>query len=193
MNGAQVPELNSLLADLLSGDESRGEAAVPGLAALGEEARAALLEAADSESADQRWWAVRALAEAAPGELIQFLKDPAPEVRQAAALGLGASADGRSVPALIEALYDEDSMVGSLASNALVKAGQEAVPALLEVLKSAPQAVRIHALRALIELKDHRAIPAMLQMAGEDSAVISHWAQVGLERLGLNMIYIKPT
>ncbi|MGE5248588.1 MAG: HEAT repeat domain-containing protein [Bacteroidota bacterium] len=188
-----MPELNSLLADLLSGDESRGEAAVPGLAALGEEARAALLEAADSESADQRWWAVRALAEAAPGELIQFLKDPAPEVRQAAALGLGASADGRSVPALIEALYDEDSMVGSLASNALVKAGQEAVPALLEVLKSAPQAVRIHALRALIELKDHRAIPAMLQMAGEDSAVISHWAQVGLERLGLNMIYIKPT
>src|SRR5512143_3050502 len=122
-----------------------GEAALPGL-----------LEAADSESVDQRWWAVRVLAEAAPDELLRFLKDPAPEVRQAAALGLGAQVNLRAIPDLIQALDDEDSMVGSLAANALVKAGPEAVPALLDVLKSAPQMARIHALRALAELKDHR-------------------------------------
>jgi len=27
---------------------------------------------------------------------------------------------------------------------------------------------------------------------GEDSALLQHWAKEGLERLGLNMIYIKP-
>ena len=84
-------------------------------------------------------------------------------------------------------------MVGSLASNALVKAGPASVPALLETLKESPQPVCILALRALAELKDHRAIPVLLEMAGADSAVLAHWAEEGLERLGLNMVYIKPT
>jgi hypothetical protein len=26
----------------------------------------------------------------------------------------------------------------------------------------------------------------------EDSALLQHWAQEGLERLGLDMVYIKP-
>lgn len=191
-----MPELSSLLADLLSGDESRAELAVPGLAALGLEALPPLLEAGRSEEADHRWWAVRTLAElsdAAAEHLLPFLRDPSPEVRQAAALGLGAHPSEAAIPELVRSLYDPDPMVGGLAGNALTRVGSASVPALIDVLAEAPQGIRILALRALVELEDHRAIPAMMKIIQDDSAVLGHWAQEGLERLGLNMVYIKPT
>jgi HEAT repeat protein len=57
--------------------------------------------------------------------------------------------------------------------------------------KHSAQAARILALRALAELRDHRAIPVMMQVMEEDSVLLQHWAQEGLERLGLDMVYIK--
>ena len=54
------------------------------------------------------------------------------------------------------------------------------------------QSARILALRALAELRDHRAIPVMMQVMEEDSVLLQHWAKEGLERLGLDMVYIKP-
>jgi HEAT repeat protein len=57
---------------------------------------------------------------------------------------------------------------------------------------NAPQSARIHALRALAEIRDQRAIPVMMQVMGEDSALLQHWAKEGLDRLGLDMVYIKP-
>jgi hypothetical protein len=45
---------------------------------------------------------------------------------------------------------------------------------------------------ALAEIRDHRAIPVMMQVMQEDSALLQHWAQEGPERLGLDMVYIKP-
>jgi len=195
-------ELDGLLADLLSGDESRAEAAVPSLAALGDLVRPALLDLAHSADVDHRWWAVRTLAETPQTlteDLLPFLSDSAPEVRQAAALALSAHPDERAIPALIRALHDEDSMLGSLAGNALVQIGAASVPALLDVLNEAlalterSRSVRILALRALSELKDHRAIPALLKARDEESALMQYWAGEGLERLGLNMVYIKPT
>jgi len=185
----------ALLSELLSGDETRAEAAAAGLAALGESARTLLLDAAPAADADGRWWIVRALAElpcARTEDLVPFLEDPAPEVRQAAALGLGARPSESAVPALVRALRDGDSMVAALAANALGKAGQASTPSLLETLACAPQSARILAMRTLSELKDQRAIPAMLKALDEDSALIQHWAREGLERLGLDMIFMKP-
>jgi HEAT repeat protein len=189
-------ELDGLLADLLSGDETRAEAAVPGLVLLGEQARSALLDLSHSADVDGRWWIVRTLAatpQTRTEDLLPFLSDSAPEVRQAAALALSAHPGECAIPELIRALQDEDSMVGSLAGNALVQVGVASVPSLLEVLNEAPQAVRILALRALSELKDHRAIPAMLKVMDEESALLQYWAAEGLERLGLNMVFMKPT
>ncbi len=54
-----------------------------------------------------------------------------------------------------------------------------------------PQA-RIQIMRSLAEIRDHRAIPLMLKATEEDSAMLNYWAKEGLERLGLNMVYIKP-
>ena len=194
--------LQSLLHDLVSGDESRAENAVTALVELGQDAIPSLLDLTHSPDADSRWWAVRTLAQSPLSRtewLVPFLNDPAPEVRQCAALGLAVKPDGTTTQSLVQALSDEDGMVGSLAVNALVKIGVQAVPALVEVVKRRPatagaasQSARIHALRALAELRDHRAIPIMMKVMEEDSVLLQHWAKEGLERLGLDMVYIKP-
>ena len=69
--------------------------------------------------------------------------------------------------------------------HAVSRTVETAVPPLIELTKSAPQSARIHALRALAEIRDHRAIPAMMQVMEEDSALLQYWAREGLERLGL--------
>lgn len=190
-----MPTLQDLLDDLASGDEARAEAAVPALISLDAEAIPALLDLTRSPNVDTRWWALRVLAASPHCQtewLVPFLGDPTPEVRQCAALGLAVKPDENAVQPLIHALNDDDSMVGSLVANALVKIGGAAVPSLIEIVRNGSQVQRIHALRALAEIRDHRAIPVMMQVMQEDSALLQHWAQEGLERLGLDMVYIKP-
>lgn len=190
-----MPVLDELLADLTSGDESRAENAVPGLVGLGEDAFPALRDLLKSTDADQRWWALRTLAQSPQARtewLLPLLDDSAPEVRQAAALGLCSHPDESAVRPLVRALSDEDMMVSDLARNALVVIGKPAVPFLLEVPKDAPQRTRINALRALAEIADYGAIPTLMAALEEDSAMLQHWAEEGLERLGLNMLYLKP-
>ena len=187
--------LQDLLDDLTGGDEARAEAAVSLLLDLDADAVPALLDLTRSTNVDTRWWALRVLASSPHSQtewLLPFLNDPAPEVRQCAALGLAIKADESAIQPLVHALSDKDSMVASLAMNALVKIGGAAVPSLIELVKSASQTERIYALHALAEIKDHRAIPIMMNVMQEDSALLQHWAQEGLERLGLDMVYIKP-
>jgi len=190
-----VTALQDLINDLASGNEARAEKAVPSLIDLGEVAIPALMELTRSSNVDHRWWGLRILAQSPHCQanwLVPFLNDPAREVRQCAALGLAIKPDENATQPLIQALNDEDSMVSSLAVNALVKIGKAAVPSLIEVVKSASQSARIHALRALAEIRDHRAIPIMMKVMEEDSALLQHWAKEGLDRLGLDMVYIKP-
>lgn len=196
-----MPSLQELVGDLTSGNETRAEQAVPGLIELGEEAIPALQDLTRSPNADHRWWALRVLAQSPHAQaewLVPFLSDPAREVRQCAALGLAIKPGDSAVEALVQALSDEDSMVSSLAVNALVKIGNPAVPSLIEVVKhrvggSVSQSARIHALRALAEIRDHRAIPVMMKVMEEESVLLQHWAKEGLDRLGLDMVYIKPS
>jgi len=198
-----VSALQDLLSDLTSGNETRAEKAVPALIELGAEAIPALLDLTRSSDVDQRWWSLRVLAQSPHAQaewLVPFLSDPAREVRQCAALGLAIKPDDSAVQPLVQALSDEDGMVSSLAVNALVKIGNAAVPSLIEVVKRSPelvegsasQSARIHALRALAEIRDHRAIPVMMKVMEEDSVLLQHWAKEGLDRLGLDMVYIKP-
>jgi HEAT repeat protein len=166
------------LNDLTSGNEARAESAVPALIELGDEAIPALRELTRSADVDHRWWGLRVLAQSPRSEaawLVPFLRDPAREVRQCAALGLAIKPDQAAVQPLVQALRDEDSM-----------------PALIEVVQSGAQSARIHALRALAEIRDHRAIPVMMKVMEEDSVLLQHWAKEGLDRLGLDMVYIKP-
>ncbi len=187
--------LHDLLDDLASGDEARAENSVSRLVALGKEAIPALLQLSKSPDADLRWWAVRTLSQSphvSTGQLTPFLDDPTPEVRQCAALGLAEKPEESAIQPLVRALTDGDALVNSLAANALIQIGKSAVPALIEVMDGNIQSARIHALRALAEIRDHRAIPAMMKVMDEDSALLQHWAKEGLEQLGLDMVYLKP-
>ncbi|HSQ39144.1 MAG TPA: HEAT repeat domain-containing protein [Anaerolineales bacterium] len=188
--------LEKLLTDLASGDEERAESAVSPLVELGQDAIPALLNLARSPDTDSRWWALRTLAQSPLCRtewLIPFLmNDPAPEVRQCAALGLAGKADESAIQPLVQALTDADGMVGSLAATALINIGSAAVPSLIEIVKSGTRSARILALRALAEIKDHRAIPIMMKVMEEDSSLLQYWAKEGLDRLGLEMVYIKP-
>jgi HEAT repeat protein len=190
-----VSDLDQLLADLTSGDETRAENAVTGLVELGELALPALRGLLGSADADQRWWALCTLAQSPLVRtewLLPLLDDPAPEVRQAAALGLCNLPDEVAIRPLVEALSDEDVLVSDLARTALVIIGKPAVPALMGVSKGALQRARINALRALAEIGDYAAIPSFMAALEDDSAMLGHWAEEGLDRLGLNMIYLKP-
>jgi HEAT repeat protein len=190
-----VISLDDLLAELASGDESRAEAAARRLAEIGEPALPALLALFGSPDPDRRWWAVRALAGIPAAEAAVFeqaLGDPSAEVRQAGALALVQNPRPAALTALVRALSDPDALVATLAGKSLAAIGNPAVPALIETVENAAQAARIHALQALAEIRDPRAIPVMMKVMDEGSAVLQYWAEEGLGRLGLNMVYIKP-
>ena len=187
--------LDELLADLTSGDETRAENAVPGLVELGEDAFPTLRDLLNSKDADHRWWALRTLAQSPQAQtewLLPLLDDSSPEVRQAAALGLCSHPDDAAIRPLIQALSDADMMVSDLARSALIVIGKPAIPSLLEIPKEAPQRARINALRAVAEIGDYSAIPTLMAALEDDSVMMQHWAEEGLERLGLNMTYLKP-
>lgn len=190
-----VLNLQDLLTELTSGDDIRAEQAIPKIVEMGTAGFSALVDLTHSDVDDVRWWAVRALA-ASPHtrteDLLPLLSDSAPEVRAATALALSHHPHEQAIPALIQTLADQDSLTAGLAGNALVKIGSPSVAGLLEVMKEAPLRVRILALRSLAEIRDHRAIPVLMKSMSEDSAVLQYWAQEGLERLGLDMVYIKP-
>lgn len=185
--------------ELISGDDRRAEKVIPSIVDLGTAAIPALLELTHSQLEDQRWWAVRALA-ASPHtrteDLLPLLNDSASQVRAATALALSLHPHEKAVSALTQALADEDSMTAGLAGNALVKIGGPAVSNLIEVMnvddRKTPLHIRILILRTLADIRDHRAIPVFMKSMNEESAVLQYWAQIGLERLGLDMVYIKP-
>jgi len=189
--------MQNLLAELTSGDDLRAENVIPAIVELEAAVTPALLDLTHADDADSRWWAVRALAalpNTRPDDLIPLLGDSAPEVRSAAALALCNHPHESAVGALIKSLADSDPLTAGLAANALAKIGSPAVPNLLEVMESALTSIhtRIVALRALSEIGDHRAIPIMMKCLDGESAILQYWAQEGLNRLGLNMVYVKP-
>jgi hypothetical protein len=189
--------MEDLLAELTSGDDTRAENAIPAIIQMGTVAIPALLDLTRAREVDSRWWAVCALA-ASPHtrtvDLLPLLNDSAPEVRAAAALALCDHPHEYAVEVLIKALADEDSLTARLAGNALVKIGSPSVLSLIAVMKDTSNSIRIRilALRSLSEICDHRAIPVMMKSLSEESALLQYWAQEGLNRLGLNMVYVKP-
>jgi HEAT repeat protein len=192
-----MSELAFLLAELASGEDGRAEQAAAQLPAFGAGGLEDLKPLLKAEQADLRWWAVRALAgfeqldDLIP-DLVAALEDESEDVRQAAALAFCQHPSPQAVSALILALSDPDPLTARLASTALTRTGLEATPALLKVLENGSASAKLEAIRALAEIQDPRAIPALLQALETDSALLQYWATQGLEKLGVGMVYLKP-
>ncbi len=191
-----MDELQSLLVELTSDDDTRAEAVIPRLVACGKPAMEALLNLLESPDSDKRWWATRALSEFHDHEvsqsLIKRLSDPDVEVRQCAALALYTHPDAQAVPALITALSSSDNILSHLAGNTLIAIGEPAVIPLLEVVKNAEQSTRLEAVRALALIADQRALPVLIEVCKENSVMMEYWANEGFERMGLGMVYLQP-
>jgi hypothetical protein len=190
-----MTSLDDLTADLISEDEARAENAACELSKLGESILPSMEALLLSSIVDQRWWAIRTLAqmpEPPVSWLIKALDDHSNEVREAAALALITHPSETAVPSLVRELMDGDEMLGTLAMNALTAIGKPSIPMLLDAFQNASPRARIQIMRTLAEIRDYRAISLMLKATEDDSAMLNYWAQEGLERLGLNMVYITP-
>jgi len=185
-----------MLDELNSGDDTRAEAAVSELARFGEASIGPLMALLDSTIPDQRWWATRALAAHSAPEvwdgLQRALGDPVPAVRQCAALGLRQRPTPSIITALINALHDHDRLVARLAADALVAIGSLAITALTRIMEAPDPTVRIEAARALAIIEDPQTIHVLFTALNDSSHLVVHWAEQGLERLGVGMIFFKP-
>jgi HEAT repeat protein len=191
-----MSEIEPLLRQLLSGDDEEAEQAALALGMKGEQALPPLIELTNSPDAEQRWWAVRALAQIpspqSKAALIKALKDADLSVRQCAALGLRHQATFEAVPALLEALASADKLLSRLAADALVAVGHQAVPDLIQTVKNGSPSARLEAVRALALIGDPRAIPILYAVLAEESIFMDYWATEGLDRMGVGITYLKP-
>jgi HEAT repeat protein len=188
--------VKSILIELTSGDDERAEAVVPQVASLGEAAVDSLLVLLESPSSDHRWWATRALAvidhSKVQDGLQRALGDDDHNVRQCAALSLRVHPTPSTIPALVNALHDTDRLVARFAADALVAIGVSAIPALSRSMQASDPAVRMEATRALAAIEDSNALHALFDALDDPSPLVCYWAEQGLERLGVGMVFFKP-
>jgi HEAT repeat protein len=74
----------------------------------------------------------------------------------------------------------------------LIAIGKDAIPGLLDLLPNLKDVSRTEAYRAIACIEDQRSIPALMAAMDEDSLAINYWAEEGLKRLGLDMVYLEP-
>lgn len=188
--------IQTLVAELTSGDDHRAEAAVHALKAHGPAAVAALNSLTTSEDADTRWWALRTLAEIPDIEvgdyLILGLEDADIAVQQCAALGLRQRPDEYAIPELIALLDHQDRLLTRLCADALIALGEKATQSLISVLDHGSQSARLEAVRALATIGDRNSISALFKVSEEDSQILQYWAGVGLDNMGIGMSFFKP-
>ncbi len=191
-----MAELRDLLAELLSSDPERAERASALLPKFQHQAIDELSKLAHDPSAETRWWAIRALSEFegdAPASIVAAaLNDADSSVRQCAALALAKRPQVAAIPALIALLPAGDGLLARLAGDALVAAGGDAVPALIDALAQESLQAQTEAARALALIGDTRAVSALFKLLDNDSAILEHWASQGLEKMGIGMHFFQP-
>jgi HEAT repeat protein len=117
--------------------------------------------------------------------LIKQLDHPDRNVRSRAALNLGALGDSRSLSDLTRTLYTEsDLFVREDITWALVRMGDAALPALLDLLRHDNPDARHHAAHTLGKLGDPRAAEMLMAALGDSEAKVVMKAAFALGQLG---------
>ena len=192
-----MPDALKLFLDRIAiGDDDRTEAAALALGPLGDVAIPTLRELLAAGDPDRRWWAARALAvvgtPAARELLIATLDDDDRDVRACAAHGLGELPAEEAIAGLVRLLADVSPLVCRVAADSLARIGPPAVPALIEALQAETVLTRAGAARALSFIQSPEAIPALFAALDDPSAIVTHYAQEALDRMGVGMVYFRP-
>lgn len=191
-----MQELNKLITQLKSGDDSLAEIAVKEIGQLGISAIEKLAELLKDKDADVRWWAIRTLAEFKDDQASQLilihLEDHDLAVQQCAAIALRFRPSENAIEPLITLLEHDDPILSELAANALITYGKSTTQALLDVVQKGSPKAQIQAVRALAKIKDTVSIPALFSLLDSDSAMLAYWANEGLENMGVGMLFFNP-
>jgi HEAT repeat protein len=189
-------EISTITSEFTSGSDFRAEKAALDLTSTGLQSITVINQLLADQRVEVRWWAIRSLAEVQSPRVTQLLvnslSDPDLSVRQCAALALQHQPDPLATPVLIQLLNSTDQLLARLAGDALIAIGSDAVPALLEVMQEGNLKIRIEAARALGKIGDTRAVPELFKALDGESAVLEHWAEEGLERMGIGMVFYQP-
>jgi HEAT repeat protein len=189
-------EPQTLIADLISGQDDRAELAALELGALGQPALDWLQPLFADPQTEHRWWAARTLglvrSNAAHEVLIAFLLDADSDVRACAAFALGELQVEEAIAPLAQLLDDSSVFVSAMASDALARIGQASTITLIDRLKNGAALERARAAKALLAILDSRSIPALIAALDDESPVVQHYASEALTRLGVGTILLKP-
>lgn len=123
---------------------------------------------------------------------ILALKDESELVRHCAALALRRQPHLDAIPPLADLLSGEDRFLARLAADALAAIGKPATRTLLEIVEHADLPARLEAVRALAAIGDHDSVSIMFALLDDDSALIEYWANEGLEKMGIGMVFFEP-
>ncbi|MCE7983484.1 MAG: HEAT repeat domain-containing protein [Caldilinea sp. CFX5] len=185
--------LAPLLAAIAADDDEQAEALVLQLTATAE---SALLNIARDGNADQRWWAVRALAHCgttnALPTLVAMVTDEDAALRVVAAMSLGALATRLGaaltpyLPELAARLADDEGAVRQAAADALVQCGDAAVEPLVAVLRFRPhEGARSRAAYALRKIGTPATVPALFRCLNDPNYLVHTYAYEALDEMGL--------
>jgi len=156
------------LVDLLASPDPRlADRVYKILVELGSDAVPALKERVQSTDRQQREYIIAALGTAKASSAIEslgaVLDDTSLQRRYVAAWALGEIGDPAGIPMLIGALSDPNSEVRRYATRALIKINRPCVDPLVAYLEiSLPGEGAAGAIRALGDIADSRALPALL-------------------------------
>jgi HEAT repeat protein len=185
-------KLAVVLAAIKRGNDEVTEEMVQRLTESEEPALLAWLHAAD---ADQRWWALRALAHcgtaAAAPEVEALLHSDDPALRAAAAMALGelhtraAEAVNPKLDGLAACLTDEDGQVRQAVADALARCGDDAAPALASILAQEHEGARTRAAYALRKIAGLKAAAILYPCLNDANYMVQTYAYEALEEMGL--------
>jgi len=188
--------LQAFLDAVAKGNDVQTENMALALSERGDEALPVLRDTLSSPDPDLRWWAVRALAamrtEAALQLLILALEDDVADVRACAVLALSQLRAEEAIEALAARLGDPSAYVGRLTADGLAAFGQPAVDALVRTLEEGTTAARAGAARALCAIQAEEALPALYKALDDPSALVTHYAEEALERMGVGTVLFRP-
>ncbi len=189
-------ELQVFLDAITAGDEDYTESVALTLSDLSDEGMASLRRLLEDDDPDRRWWATRALVVVgdsdAAGLIIGMLDDPDPDVRACAVFGLSILQPLDGVEPLVARLSDPSAYVARLAADALAQFGASATEVLILALEKGDTATRAGAARALRVIQPEDAIPALSAALDDPSAIVTHYAEDALERMGVGLVLFRP-
>jgi HEAT repeat protein len=194
--------------------------AIRALGSIGSDATETLIILLKKKNRTLRLGVIGALAEIkdarAVSSLCAMLHDPGSEIRWQAAIALGEIGDPQATISLLESLRDPDKYVRYGSAISLLKVGYKpstdaewtwyfigiqdwkkvitlgkpALQALISVLKDTDSQVRVQAIRALGDIGDRDAGPALIRSLGDENRQVRWEAVLASQKCGVPPMYL---